>query len=201
MFEQYTDQQIMEGMRSGGKAREEIWRYITVNWSGYCCGATIRKTGCDEREAREAFSIACLGVDKRIQTTIDNDFLNKASLKTYLTSATIYAAWAVMRRRKKDSGDEGIKLYPEGGEDLNNWFRRKDCREILEKALANIGARCKKTLILFNDGFSMKEIMEEMGFGSDDVAKTEKWQCQEKFKTYLRINPHIKNLLKENCYG
>lgn len=201
MFEKHTDQQIMEDIRSGGGARENIWRYITVNWSGYCCGTAVKKTGCEEHEAREAFSIACLGVDKRIRTTIGYDFLNKASLKTYLTSATIRAAWIVIRQRKKDSRDKGINWYSEGGEDLNNWFHQKDCREILEKALANIGERCKKILILFKDGFGMKEIMKEMGFGSEDVAKTEKWQCQERFKAYLRTNPHIKNLLKENCYG
>lgn len=201
MFEKYTDQQIMEDIRAGGRAREDVWRHITENWGGYCCGTAIKRARCDEHEAREAFSIACIGVNNRIQTTTGYDFLATASLKTYLTSATIRAAWLVMRRRKNDSGDEENNRHSEGGEDLNNWFRQKDCREILEKALANIGERCKKILVLFNDGFGMKEIMKEMNFGTEDVAKTEKWQCQERFKVYLRTNPHIKDLLKENCYG
>lgn len=198
MFQKYTDQQIMEAFRSGGKVREEVWRYISENWSGYCCGTAIKRTGCDEREARQAFSIACSGVDKRIRTTMVYDFLIKASLKTYLASATMREAWHILRQRKKDSGEEEVNLHSGGEEeDLSNWFRQKDCREIMEKALTGIGARCKKILLLFEDGFGMKE----MGFGNEDVAKTEKWQCQERFKTYLRMNPHIKNILKENCYG
>lgn len=202
MVQKYTDQQIMEAFRSGGKEREGVWRYISENWSGYCCGTAIRRTKCEAREAKEAFSIACLGVDKRIRTTTGYDFLGTASLKTYLTSATIREVWHVIGQRKKDSGDEEINLQSEGkAEDLSNWFRQKSCREILEKALANIGERCKKILLLFKDGFSMKEITKEMGFGNENVAKTEKWQCQERFKAYLRANPHITSLLKENCYG
>ncbi len=185
MFHEYTDQQFMEAVRSGGIAREDVWRYITVNWSSYCCGTAVKRTGCEERESREAFSIACMGVDKRIRTTMGYDFLTKASLKTYLTSATIRAAWSVMLQRKKDMGDEGINLHAE--EESSNWFRQKDCRETLEKALDNIGERCKKILILFKDGFGMKEIMKEMGFRNEEVAKTEKWQCQEKIQ---RIPPH-----------
>lgn len=201
MLQPYTDQQIMDAIRSGGTLREDMWRYLSKNWSGYCCGTVIKRTGCDEHEARQAFSIACSGVDRRIQTTTEYDFLSKASLKTYLTSATLHAAWAVVRQRKKDPGDEGMSLYAAGEADLSHWFRQKDCREVLEKALTSIGERCKKILILFKDGFGMKEIMLEMGFGTEDVAKTEKWQCQERFKTYLRTNPNLKNLLKESCYG
>lgn len=201
MSEKYTDRQIMDAFRAGGMARETMWRYITKNWSAYCCGTAIRQAGCAENEAKEAFSIACLAVDKRIQNTAGDDFLVSASLKTYLTTAVIRAAWTLVRQRKKDAGDAGLQQHTDGGEDLNNWFHRNDCREIMDKALSMIGERCKKILILFRDGFAMKEIMQEMGFASEDVAKTEKWQCQEKFRTYLRTNPHIKNLLKENCYG
>lgn len=197
MFQKYTDQQIMEAVRSGSKVREDAWRYITMNWGSYCCRTAIKRTKCDEPEARQAFSIACLGVDKRIRTTIGYDFIKRTSLKTYLTSATIRAALHVMGQRKKDPGDEGIKEE----EHVRNWFYQKDCRENLEKALANIGERCKKVLLFFTDERSMKEITKEMGLGNEDVAKTVKWKCQERFKAYLRANPHVKNLLIENCYG
>lgn len=203
MFEEYTDQQIMEDIRAGGRAREDVWRHITKNWGGYCCGTAIRRARCDEHEARAAFSIACIGVDKRIQTTTGYDFLATASLKTYLTGATIRAAWYVLRQRKKDSGDEGIRLYSGGEEEaISNWFRQNDCRELLEKALAGIGTRCKKILLLFENKHSMKEITKEMGFRNESVAKTEKWQCQVKFKEYLIANPHIRKYLEDNnCYG
>ncbi|MEI7587272.1 hypothetical protein [Runella sp.] len=191
----------MEDFRSGGSAREAAWRYIAVNWSIYCCTTTIISTGCEMHEAKEAFSIACTGVDKRIRTAGDYNFLKTASLKTYLTRSTITAAWLVMRRRKKDPGDEGFNHDAQHEGEVNNWFRQKDCREILEKALAQIGPRCKKILILHKDGFGMNEIMNEMSLRNEDVAKSEKWQCQEKFKAYLRSNPNIVRLLKDNCYG
>jgi RNA polymerase sigma factor (sigma-70 family) len=201
MSQPYTDRQCIDALRTGGRLREAIWRYITESWSGYCRGAAVRKTGCTDTEVREAFSMACVGVDKRIRTTVGYDFLAKASLKTYLTSATIRAAWTVMSRRKKYPDDERLIVQAADGEDPDTWYRQKDCREIMEKALSNLGERCKKILILFKDGFGMKEIMTEMGFGNEDVAKTEKWQCQEKFKKYLRANPDVKSLLIENCYG
>lgn len=202
MSQEFTDRQIIEAICFGGNAREGAWRHIAEQWGGYCCATAIKKTNCDESEARQAFSLACVGVDRRIRSAASLDLLQTASLKTYLTSATTRAAWAIVVQRKKDSSlERPEEISSQQEEAVADFFQLKECRETLEQALSNVGPRCKKLLLLFNDDFGMKEIMAVMSFKSEDVAKTEKWQCQEKFKSYLRTHPQIKNLLKENCYG
>lgn len=202
-----TDKELIVAIRVGGPARESAWRHISKDWGDYCSGTAIKRTECLKEEAKTAFSIAVVGVDKKIRNTDGYDFLKTASLKTYLTKSTINASWMILRQRKSyiDLDDEKVKL-PEvrielPGESNSDWFRREKCREAMEKALEGIGERCKKILTMFNDNFGMDAIAEEMGFKNEDSAKKEKYKCQVKFKEYLIKNPPVRDLIKENCYG
>ncbi len=197
MAHPFTDPQIIEAVCSGGYVRENAWRYVAEHWSNYCTRIVIKVTRCQSVQAMEAFSHAVVGADNRIRSAGGQHFLKTATLKSYLTQSAIYAAWAILRREKKV---EMLKDEEFPGSDNDDWFRRKNCREIMENALSILGERCKKILLMFNDDFNMKEIAEEMGFANEDVAKKEKYGCQKKFIAQLCANPQIRNLLTENCY-
>jgi len=198
MDQHYTELQIIEDIRSGGLARENAWRYVSKNWGSYCCGTAIKSSGCNAKQAVEAFSIAVIGTDKRILSPDGSSFLRTASLKSYLTQSTVYAARGLLSKGFKYGDLNDGESFKENADD---WFSQKNCREIMENSLAFLGERCKKILLMFNDNFNMKEIADEMGYSNENVAKKEKYKCQGNFKDYLRANPSVKNLLKENCYG
>ncbi|HMG13789.1 MAG TPA: hypothetical protein VK590_00010 [Saprospiraceae bacterium] len=195
----FTDQQLMENIRKGGNARESGWQYISQHWGALSVSTCIKRTGCEEWLAKEAFSNACVGIDKRIRSSENNDFLVSATLRSYLIQAHIYAVFSLLKKESKTvelSNEE--RMVGLAIDELNI---QDDCTKLMDKALENIGPRAKKILSLFSDGFSMEEIAIEMGFQNKEVAKREKYKCQESFKEYLKMNPSIKKQLIENCYG
>lgn len=192
------DNALIAGIRTGHKAREAAWRFITLEWGGRVVGTVMQRTGCSEGLAKEALSLASAGVDNRLRHA-ERDFLQKASLKTYLTQAAIFAAWAILKKvPRTEALDAAERLAME---DMESSARTGNCTETMDLALQGIGPRCKKILLLFNDGYSMEEIALNSGFLNADVARREKHKCQERFKTYLRDNVALKTLLLENCYG
>ncbi|GAB4500443.1 MAG: hypothetical protein OHK0019_38870 [Saprospiraceae bacterium] len=69
---------------------------------------------------------------------------------------------------------------------------QEDLAEQLDESLSHLGERCKKILLLFMNGYSMKEIAEKMEFsGGAQVAKNEKRKCLERYENFLRENPAI----------
>jgi len=191
---------LLAAIQAGGQAREDAWLHITQTWGAYILKVAIQNSACSPDEAREAYSIAVVGVDKRIRMANQGDFLQKASLKTYLTKSAYYAALEVKKQRRPvaDPEDYAGKL---ASEDFDQRLRQKECRLVMEKALDGIGGRCKTILLLFNDGYSMEEIALKMGFKAEVNAKNEKYKCQDRFKSYLITNPGLKKSLTEACYG
>lgn len=201
MLESPTDRQIIEHIRAGGEACNAAWRFITREWGAYCCLMSIKQTGCIMQEAKQAFSMACSQVDTRIKSAATEDFLKTASLKTYLTTVTIREALKEKALRHKGNWQDLPDIPSNEIENIYRLFQQEECRKLMESALSNIGSRCKKILLLFNDGYDNKKIALLMGLKKEDVAKAEKWKCQEKFKTYLKNHPHIQKYLQESCNG
>lgn len=198
-FAEPEDRTLIDGIRKGGHIREEFWRIVVERWGDYCCNTVVHTIGCSRSVAAEGLSIAVVGVDRRIKSTSGYEFLTSATLKTYLTASAIYATRRIVgkseSRQIKDSSD-----MPEEAADTMFWEEERNCREIMEKSLECIGKTGKKLLMLFNDGYNMKEIATIMGYSGEVTARKEKYKYQEKYKKYLADNPHIIYLLKENCY-
>lgn len=191
----------MEDIRAGGRQREKAWHFITMDWGTYVLGTTLLRTRCNEQQAKEAFSIAVVGVDARVSGSAGNDFLKTATLKTYLTQSTIHAALRILGiipHSQTVELDIAERLAAEDDELRRN---SQDCVRLLNQALQNMTNRCNLILGRFYSGFSMEEIAVEMGFKSADVARREKYECLVRFKTWLNANPSVKKQLQENCYG
>jgi RNA polymerase sigma factor (sigma-70 family) len=194
-----TDNDLIDRIRAGGSKRDAAWQHITSAWGGAAMGVAMQRSGCNEWQAREAFSMATMGVDNRVRSTYGHDFLQKATLKTYLTQSTVYAAFAILRKQPKT--EELTSAVHLASDDHEKRLRSAHCAEVMDRALDCLGARCKKLLNLFANGHSMEEIAKEMGLANADVAKREKYKCQKGFKAFLMENPAVKKQLSENCYG
>lgn len=190
---------LIEDIRSGGEQREIAWRSITQAWGASIMNTAMKQTNCNEWQAREAFSIASVGVDKRAKNAESAEFLKKASLKTYLTQATIFEVFRILKSEPKTKELEQTERW--AAEDVEVRQRMSLCTKLMDRALENIGQRCKKILTMFNNGYKMEQIAREMGFENADVAKREKYKCVERFKAFLLANPSLSAQLKENCYG
>ena len=65
----------------------------------------------------------------------------------------------------------------------------------MEKALDNIGVRCKKILRLKQLDHSLDEIANEVGLSSASMAKKEAYRCRIRFRKFLDDNPDWKDLI------
>jgi RNA polymerase sigma-70 factor (ECF subfamily) len=54
--------------------------------------------------------------------------------------------------------------------------------QAIKEQLKNIGDKCREILLLFEDGFTDREIAEELSYNSPAVAKTTRIRCIEKLK-------------------
>lgn len=51
--------------------------------------------------------------------------------------------------------------------------------------LDSIGEKCKEILLLFEDGYSDKDIAEKLAYHTAAVAKTTRLRCRDKLKNLL----------------
>ncbi|MDX1478057.1 MAG: sigma-70 family RNA polymerase sigma factor [Saprospiraceae bacterium] len=51
-------------------------------------------------------------------------------------------------------------------------------RQLLESLLSRLGERCKDVLILWANGYSMREIADKLGLSSEAMARKTKYKCK-----------------------
>ena len=62
-------------------------------------------------------------------------------------------------------------------------------RVMLEQLIAQLGERCQKLLSWFKLSYSMREIQQQMGYSSEQVAANEVHACRTKLKKIVLQNP------------
>jgi RNA polymerase sigma factor (sigma-70 family) len=73
----------------------------------------------------------------------------------------------------------------------------KEREAYIMNMLSELGERCKELLLnSIYHKFSMKEICEKMGFGTEDAAKTRNYKCKQKLIALVKDNPTVKDLLR-----
>lgn len=99
--------------------------------------------------------------------------------------------------------DKRIKFVDEESqidEVINNQYDYifdQERAELVNEVLSTIGESCKEILIrVINQGMSMKEIAQELGYQSVDSAKTQHYKCRQKLIKKFKDNEYIKAILK-----
>lgn len=197
----YSDEQLIEDIRSGGPARERAWEYIYKMWSRDIYRVIIKAGGTKE-EAFDAFQAAYEGFEARIRKA---DFELKSRLSSYLTTCVFNE----FLRQKKKEGKIKLIEFDEKNPDVSRfdeWDLRPyepGLKAAVLKSLGKLGRRCRAILLLFYYcNLSMQKIAEKMGFlGGEQVAKNEKRKCMARYEDYLRKHPGIAAYLKNLRHG
>ncbi|MFK7774902.1 MAG: hypothetical protein AB8F94_22365 [Saprospiraceae bacterium] len=62
---------------------------------------------------------------------------------------------------------------------------KNEQKKLLENWLSQLGEKCRQTLQLWNDGFSMKEISEKAGHENAAKAALARFRCMEKLQNLI----------------
>lgn len=180
------EQDILAGLQSGGLQRHthearlyELFRYLI--------GEGTRKYHLTEEDSASAYSDTIISV---IDNIVHHRFEGRSSLKSY--TYQIFSNKCVDLKRKSTTNKERVHqthgidtlllMLPDNARTVVQQLIDNSHKSMLQRSLQEIGEKCKQLLLLFEDGYSDKEIAAVLQYQSADVAKVSRRRCLEKLK-------------------
>lgn len=181
----YTDAEILEGLKGGGRVRREMEevlyrRFASLIWQ------RPRKYRLSEEEATQAYNDAIIGLLKQVDA---GNFRGESSLYTYLRRIFLRRCIDIFRSGPTipvymDSLEERMDLPDESV----NIIRRLISQDELRKALAllqQLGERCRELLMMSAEGYRIEEITQRLGLKNADSTYSTRHQCKKKLLDLL----------------
>lgn len=184
---QNSDDAIVTGIRL--RDRETIWSLYKQYFP--TISHLITTNSGTEIDAEDVFQDALVIIYKKIS---DNELILTSSFKTYLYSVC-RNLW-LQKLDKKTFSTDILDLAEDSEFQESIHFEFTDTEsekiKIFQEHFLELTADCQKILKLFMAKTSLKEIAEEMGFGSEKYAKTRKFMCKEKLKEKILNDARFK---------
>lgn len=141
----------------------------------------------------DCFSAYSDAILSSVHNVVNGHFNGKSSLKTYVFQ--IFSNKCIDLVRKITSNKQSVHKtvgVPEMLMQMSEKAKTAVERMIDEQKIAaikehlqQIGEKCKEILLLFEDGYTDKEIAEAVSYNNAAVAKTTRLRCLEKLRTRL----------------
>lgn len=189
------EQEILAGLRLGGHQRRSYEEQL-YNTFHYFTREGARKYGLTEEDSASAYSDTIISV---IDNIVYGRFEGRSSLKSY--AFQIFSNKCVDLKRKTTTNKEKvhqthhldtlIMMLPDNARSVVQQLIDNSNRSLLEKGLREIGEKCKQVLLLFEDGYSDREIAAMLEYNSADVVKVSRRRCMDKLKE--KIAPFNRN--------
>jgi RNA polymerase sigma factor (sigma-70 family) len=123
-------------------------------------------------------------------------FEAKSSVRTYCVAIAKWH-WASVKRKKDNQTSEldDNRLH-ETTPGPETDYITEERKQVINKALADMGGRCQQLLQLYKLSYSMEEIAQEANLSSADMAKKEVHRCRERLRQYLMRQPELLSILR-----
>lgn len=172
------DQKIIELIRNRqqDKVFMKLYNYYPV------VEKMILANGGRSEDAEDIYQEALLVFYKKAGSA---DFRLTSSINTYLYSISRFM-WGDQLKKKRN-----LAYVPMTEDPLVTEFvpeiEAQELYKPAEKAIQELGARCKELLILFYyKSMKLKDIASKMGYNSENTAKNQKYKCLEAAKNKLK---------------
>jgi RNA polymerase sigma-70 factor (ECF subfamily) len=147
----------------------------------------MRKYSLNEEDTSSAYSDAVISV---INNIVTGKFEGRSSLKSYTFQIFMNKCVDIVR---KDTTNKNAVHHvrsieslatelPDKARSVIQDIIAKNERLYLQQKLNELGDKCRQLLLLFEDGYSDKQIASELDYSSADVVKTSRLRCLEKLK-------------------
>ncbi|MEO0900095.1 MAG: sigma-70 family RNA polymerase sigma factor [Bacteroidota bacterium] len=194
MAKRQSDQDLIHGIKSGGKLCEEAMRVIYAQYVDEAVSYLTRRSF-QEEEARDVVQDAVINLLMNIQ---QGKFQGNSSLKTYLFAISKNLWLRKLRRQgveesyldkqDKDAVDtESPEVLVMGDQ------KKRDLQEIM----GNLKEKCLEVLSLWSQKYAMKEIAEQLGYMNEQVVRNKKNHCMKELKELVRQNPEVRRTIQE----
>ena len=190
-METYTDQEIIEKIRSGGQSREAIATYLLKHWNGYAIKLS-KKYHLSTEEQKDAYTDAII---KLISQIDQGQFRGESQLSSYFYSILNNICVDVLRKRtsNKNKPTEELLEYTLVEQKAFELFEQKDLSSKIRFVIESMGENCKNVLLDWGYyGYDMKEIAKRQKLSNAESARSIKYKCMKKLKALL-ASKNLKN--------
>ncbi len=182
--QEWTDFTLAQAIRSGGPQREAALQAIYEK-------PGLRETvirlvldnGGQRDDALDVFQETLVLFDRNLR---EGRFEGRSSLATYFVGIAKWR-WLAVRRQQGRLTELSPGDYDGQVESPEHEVLRTEHRDWLEKALGQIGERCRQLLQLYQLDYSMEEITKTMHYANADVTKKEAYRCRMRFRELLDL--------------
>ena len=180
------EREIIASLQAGGSQRRMAEKKLYEHFF-YLVKHGSEKYSVTLEDASSAYSDSVISV---IDNIVTNKFEGRSSLKSYIYQVFFNKCVDLVRKETTNKNsvhvttaiDDFLTLLPDRTKTVVQQMIEKSQRSSLYQKLEEIGEKCKKLLLLFEDGYSDKEIAVLMEYNSSDVVKTSRLRCLEKLK-------------------
>jgi RNA polymerase sigma factor (sigma-70 family) len=185
-----NDREIIQGLKAGFRERASCERLFYQQYS-YFIREGCRKYHLSHEDSFSAYSDAVLSA---ILNIVNDRFDGVSSLKTYLFRVFSNKCIDLVRKNtinreqvhQSTTVPELLGQLPDKARSCIELLIDKDKRDAIRIYIEKIGEKCREILLLFEDGYSDKEIAEQLTYNNAAVAKTTRLRCIEKLKDQLQ---------------
>jgi RNA polymerase sigma factor (sigma-70 family) len=119
-------------------------------------------------------------------------FRGDSSIKTFLTSIAKHIWLNELKRRKSVNHRESRFWTERDQEELFDSYEDQEIKAQFLTLLNQLGDSCRQVLTLFYyENLSFAEIMEKMGYESEQVVRNKKYKCLRELTALVRDNPFL----------
>lgn len=178
-----TDEQIIQELKAGKytSAIKALYKhYPTVR------GLVVKNNG-SKQDAEDIYQESLIVLFRKVK---ENDFVLTSALSTFLIGICRLQWMNELRKRNKQATESLGEVTAEEAERFNTYLEEESKFKQAEKALLELGEKCRDILRLFYfDKLDFKAIAAKVGLSNERVAKNQKYRCLEKAReNYLSLN-------------
>lgn len=184
-----VESDLIDGLRSSGVQRRLTEKKLFEHFF-YLVRAAKSKYNLSEEEIASAYSDTIISV---IENIVSGRFEGRSSLKTYTYQILMNKCVDLIRKNTTnrtvydtDMVDSMTANLPDKARNIVQQLVENANRLSLAQRIIELGEKCRQLLSLFEDGYSDKEIAQEMQYNSADVVKTSRLRCLEKLREKVR---------------
>ncbi|MDY0343544.1 MAG: sigma-70 family RNA polymerase sigma factor [Lentimicrobium sp.] len=186
----FSDRAIVEGLKLNS---DYIIRHVYQEFFPTIKYLIKKNTG-NEEDAEDIFQESLIVVLKNVQK---EDFYLSCSFLTYLYSISRNLWMQRLKVKKKgvtnlDSLERFFDFPDTNSADLVEEEQLK--YRIYRDHFNAMEKDCQRILLLSMQKFSSKDIADTMGYGSENYAKTKKYNCKERLKRSIMSDPRMQDL-------
>jgi RNA polymerase sigma factor (sigma-70 family) len=180
------DSQIINGLK-GDYAERTRYERILYQQFYYFSDEGCRKYNLSYDDSFSAYSDTILSA---IHNIISDRFDGRSSLKTYLYQIFSNKCIDLIRKNTTNKQQvhktmpvaDALNQLPDNARNIVERMVTSEMKVSVKKQLETIGQKCKKLLLMFEDGLSDKEIAAVLSYSNAAVVKTTRLRCLEKLR-------------------